>query len=286
MKCPRSKLQEKVAACSSNVFSPSQGIQQAQGEKHPNADLHPTYIVGGISVSHPTAIKFKTAENIVQAAGFASAMGLPLEYHLTVRWSDKSSSHHYELLRKIADWQRYNIGKAVYVWSREAKGGHHSHILLHIPRSLSAKFRKLVVLWLKQSAGSRSLSKGTISFTRHRGMGNPFSHIRNRVRYILKGAGADTRLLIGARKAEQTNIKGKRAGTSQALGVEARRTAGSVLPCGLRQPTEEMLIAARLRDALNAESDVRRTFPKHSCGQEGPNEALIIQLKPATSVVA
>jgi len=219
-----------------------------------------TYIVGGVSVSSRNPIRFDTAENIVQAAGHALALGYPLEYHLTIIWPDNNRSNHQKLLRKIGEWQEYNIGKRVFIWSREAKGGPHSHILLHIPRDRIKKFRKLVRVWLKQILGLRGLPTGTMRMTVHRKIGASFDHIRNRVRYILKGADAETRLFLGCTKSETTYIQGKRAGASQALNRKARRQAGGVLPSGARHPTREMLEAARERDRLKDEARAAGSF--------------------------
>ena len=259
------KLRKKL----DHVHGPSsyrdQGTRGPQAPAAPVSNLqgaHHTYIVGGVSVSSRNPIRFDTAENIVQAAGHALALGYPLEYHLTVKWPDNSGSlaNHYELLRKIGEWQEYNIGKRVFIWSREAKGGPHSHILLHIPRDRIKKFRKLVRIWLKQILGLPGLPAGTMRMTVHRKIGASFDHIRNRVRYILKGADAETRLFLGCTKSETTYIQGKRAGASQALNRKARRQAGGVLPSGARHPTREMLEAARERDRLKDEARAAGSF--------------------------
>ncbi len=82
-----------------------------------------------------------------------------------------------------------------------------------------------------------------------RSHGDPYEHIRNRVRYILKGTDDATRLFLGYDgKKERGFIKGKRVGTSQALGEEARRKAGGVRLSGHRKPTQEMLMAATIRN--------------------------------------
>jgi hypothetical protein len=76
---------------------------------------------------------------------------------------------------------------------RERYGGHHSHIPLCCPRNKKPKLQKLVRKWLKGVLGLWSLSTGTVQFTTHRKIGQSFDHIRNRVRYILKGADIDTK---------------------------------------------------------------------------------------------
>jgi len=235
-----------------------QGNRGIQPSGWPGSNLHDTYIVGGVSVSR-NPIRFDQAENIVQAAGFALSLGYPLEHHLTIKWPDNSGSlaNHYKLLRKIGEWQGYNLSKRVFVWGREATGGHHSHILLHVPRPMKPRLQKLVRKWLKQILGLRSLPPRAVNFTVHRKVGESFDHIRNRVRYILKGADADTRFFFGCEKSETTYIKGKRAGVSQALNRKARLVAGSVLPSGARKPTREMLEAALIRDRWREEQAAR-----------------------------
>lgn len=236
----------------------NKGNRGTQAFGGPVSNLHradDTYIVGGVFLSPRNPIRLDQAENIVQAAGYALTLGCPLEYHLTVKWpaGGRGLADHYELLRKIGEWQEYNIGKRVFVWSREAKGGPHSHILLHVPRDRKPKLQKLVRKWLKPMFGLGSLPTGTIQFTTCRKTGQSFDHIRNRVRYILKGADPDTRHFLGCTKTEPTYIEGKRAGVSQDLNRKARRDAGSVLPSGARKPTKEMLDAAMMRDHLREE---------------------------------
>jgi len=234
-----------------------QGTRGSQAPGGPVANPHraaDTLYVGHLSLSPRNPIRFAAAENIMQAADHALALGYPLEYHLTVKWLDKNRSNHQQLLRKIGKWQDYHIGKRVFVWSREATGGHHSHILLHIPRDRIKKFRKLGRAWLKQILGLRSLPTGTMNLTVHRKIGVSFDHMRNRVRYILKGADADTRLFLGCTRSEWGYVEGKRAGVSQGLGVAARRKAGGVLPSGVRKVTRKMLAAAVMRDRLREEA--------------------------------
>jgi hypothetical protein len=228
----------------------SQGVSAAIGpvSNLQGKNLPPIY-VGGVSESSHNPIRFDQAENIVQAAGYALSIGCPLEFHLTVKWPIEPGDHakayncHKALLINIGEWQEYNIGKRVFVWSRERKGGDHSHILLYCPRNKKPKLQKLVRKWIRELFKLRSLPTGTIQFTTHRKFGCSFDHMRNRVRYILKGADPDTRHFLGCTKAEQTHIKGKRAGVSQDLNRKARCEAGAVQPSGAKKPTREMLEA-------------------------------------------
>jgi hypothetical protein len=214
------------------------------------ANYPPLYIVGGLSANPcPGAIPFNKVENIILAAGHANALGFPLEYHLVVHWLFDDDRHHTFLREKIAEWQGYHVGIGVFVWAKETTSGPHSHFLLHVPRHLADSFRKLARRWIKEVSGVKRLPTGAFSMTRINSHGDPYEHIRNRVRYILKGTDDATRLVLGYDgKTERGFINGKRVGVSQALGEEARRKAGGVRLSGHRKPTQEMLAAATIRD--------------------------------------
>lgn len=245
----QSKLQENIGVCQTPVpvsVPRNREIGEFQGA---NENCHPLYIVRGVSaLSANKPIPFNTAENIIQAAGFASSLGFPLEYQMTVRWPDGGGGDHETLLRKTSEWQRYHIGRPVFVWARETRSGPHSHILLHIPRHLANRFRKRSRLWLKEAFGLRRLPKGTLSTTKLWKSGDPFENTKKRVRYILKGADPDTRRFFGCENLGEGFVEGKRAGISQGLGEAARRKAGGVLLSGNREPTAEMMAAAMVRD--------------------------------------
>lgn len=244
----QSKLQENISVCQTPVLVAVPGNRGGGESQSADGNCPPLYIVveGVSAATSNSPIPFHTAENIVLAAAFAGSLGFPLEYHLTIRWREEDGKDHEFLLRKIAEWQRYNIGFPVFVWARETKSGPHSHILLHIPRHLSNRFRKLARRWLKEAFGLRRLAKGTLSVTRIWSLGDPYENIRNRVRYILKGADPDTRLFLRCKKWETGIVKGKRAGVSQGLGESARRKAGGVLLSGNRKPSQEMLTNRRV----------------------------------------
>ena len=255
------KLRKNSARRSGDVHAHGQGNRGTQAPGWPVSNLQgndSTHIyVGGVSVSPRNPIRFDLAENIVQAAGYALSLGCPLEYHLIVKWPGDGDSYdnRQDLIRRLGEWQEYNFGHRIFVWSRERQGGDHSHILLYCPRDKKPKLEKMVRKWIRGMLGLRSLPKGTIHFRLHRKIGQSFDPIRNRVRYILKGADPDTRHFLGCTKSEPTYITGKRAGVSQDLNRKARREAGSILPSGARKPTREMLEAAEVRDWTKAERE-------------------------------
>lgn len=121
------------------------------------------------------------------------------------------------------------------MWAKEANGGAHSHILLHLPRHKSTALRKTIAKQLKKLTVLRSLPTGTIQCRRISSHGDPFQHMRNRIAYILKNADEHTRQMLGVGKRDLGEIDGKRVGMSQSLNVKARREAGSVLPSGHRR---------------------------------------------------
>ena len=203
------------------------------------------YIVDNVCKAPNLDIPFQTAENIICAAAFARALELPLHHHLTIRWPNESPEYHECLLRRISEWQTNNIGQAAFVWVREAVPGHHSHILLHLARGKGRQFRRLLNKWLKNEFGVTHLQAGTAKCRNLWSSGDPDQNFRRRLRYILKGAGDQTREFFGAvNKGSQGYIIGKRAGVAQSLGVAARREAGAVQLCGLRKCSNEMINAA------------------------------------------
>jgi hypothetical protein len=245
------KLRKNFSVCSRGVHVQAPENQGVPVPGWPISNLHgddrSLIYVGGISVT-PNPIRFDTAENIIQAAGYAQTIDCPLDYHLTIKWllehvtPAQARDYHHILIQKIGEWQKNNFRARIFVWGREAKGGPHSHILLHCPRDKKPKLAKMVTKWLKLMLGLRGLPKGTKQFTQL-WKGEPFDNIRNRVRYILKGADADTRHVLGCRKSEAPYIEGKRAGVYQDLNTKARRLAGSVTPSGARKPTLAMIEA-------------------------------------------
>ena len=229
----QSKLQENSGNNSPSVPSESADNRTSQGPEARKTNSPPLYIVGNVSPTLPF-IPFPHVENLIQAAGFARLIAKPLHHHLCIRWPTGDWRHHADILRQISEWQRYHVGCPVFVWTKEAKGGAHSHILLHLPSHKSRKFRSMITKHLKKLTGLRSLPTGTIQNRRIWAHGDPFTHMRNRVAYILKRADQDTRSILGTKKSDIGRIEGKAVGVSQSLGVEARSNAGSVLPSGHR----------------------------------------------------
>ena len=100
-------------------------------------------------------IKLVSAENVIQAAGYADQVGLPLNRHLTISWEHAQCIGRVQdiqarFLERFSKWTRYHGGVPAYVWSME-KGpvlGYHSHIFCHVPSVLLADFKKMIPRWI------------------------------------------------------------------------------------------------------------------------------------------
>jgi hypothetical protein len=230
----QSKLQENSFADSPSVPTSAADYRASPAPKGRDTDSPRPYIVGDSSSPH-TPIPFHHVENVIQAAAFARTLGLPLFHHLTIRWPNGDWRFHEDILRAVAEWQRYHVGQAAFVWTKEANGYPHSHFLLHLPAEKSLKFRAMVMKKLKRLAGRRSLPAGTVQCRRVWSRGYPLDHMRNRVAYILKRTDEGTRQILGVGKRDFGHIDGKQVGVSQSLGQAARSRQGSVMPSGHRR---------------------------------------------------
>jgi len=192
----------------------------------------------------PNPITFDHAENLVLAAAHARRIGKPLEHHLVINWreQDDAGFHHKVLLNKISEWLTNNIGVAAFIWAKETKPHDHSHFLLHVRPDQRKKLGMMIRKWLKADLGLRHLPPGTMRFTRIEMRHDPDRQIRNRIRYLLKGAEQNTRLFFGCRNYPDIGIvAGKRCGWSQALGHAARQRSGGVVASGHRVIGDEMV---------------------------------------------
>ena len=230
----QSKLREFYGTDSTSVPANSADSRPSAALRGPDTDSPTLYIVGD-SYSPHTPIPFHHIENVIQAAGFARTLGLPLFHHLTINWPNGERHLHDAILRAIAEWQRYHVGQAAFVWVKEAKGGPHTHFLLHLPSDKSLKFRAMVMKKLKSLTGFKSFPTGTVQCRRVWSYGNQLQHMKNRVAYILKRTDEGTRQILGVGKRDFGHIDGKQVGVSQSLGQAARSRHGSVVPSGHRR---------------------------------------------------
>lgn len=193
--------------------------------------------------SHSAFLARDKAENILDAAFHAIALGLPLNRFITIDWQlggVKAQFHKAtaRFLKLAADWLRVQGCKTAHVWVREisSKSGEHVHLLIHVPSKLAKAFAYRQRGWLKR-CGVVTYRKGVI---RSKPVGRSYrhalvgvqggecyaGHLARVLGYMLKTAAPETRRRLGVRHAAPpVRMSGKRAGTSENLGREARKWA-------------------------------------------------------------
>ena len=178
------------------------------------------------------SINLTSAENVIQAAGYADKIGLPLNRHLTISWEHAQSiGRHQDIqgkfLQRYAKWLNYHGGVPAYVWSIEngAALGHHSHILIHVPSALYCEFRKMIPKWIDGEPDQSGATKTYRSTQIRYGFGiNRWNRLKGVVRYILKGVESESAnlLKINPRPDKAGIVFGRRIGTSQNIGRAGR----------------------------------------------------------------
>ena len=172
------------------------------------------------------------AVNIIQAAGYADQVGLPLNRHLTISWEHAQcigwvQEVQGKFLERFSKWTLYHGGVPAYVWSME-KGpvlGYHSHIFCNIPGVLFRPFKRMAPGWIDgepdQSGATKTFKVTTIKY----GAGlRRLNRLKGVTRYILKATNDETTELFGIIQKPQEGgvVVGKRLGTSQNIGRAAR----------------------------------------------------------------
>ncbi len=177
-------------------------------------------------------INLPSAENAIQAVGYADQIGFPLNRHLTVSWEHAQCLGRVQdlqggLLERYSKWIRYHNSGAAYVWSIEngAVLGYHSHIFVHVPRLLLKGFRKRLPQWIggnvDQSGPTKTYAITTIKYG---GGIRRWNRLKGVTRYILKAANDETAEMFNIipRPDKAGVVVGKRIGTSQNIGRKAR----------------------------------------------------------------
>lgn len=187
-------------------------------------------------------IGLAAATNIIEAAGFAFAIELPLNRFVTINWATGGAKAGVNptarFLKAAGDWLSTHDVPRTWVWTREAchHDGEHVHIAMHVPPALGSAFGNRQQAWAK-AAGvqwwlgvikTRPVGKST----RHAYHGIQYGehyadHLWQTVEYILKGTTADTAQAVGLKieRVPGGRLTGKRAGTSANIGESARRSA-------------------------------------------------------------
>lgn len=203
------------------------------------------------------SLSLKQATNIIEAAQFALAIGLPFNRHLTIHWEragitdSRAATATARFIKLASDWIAKRGGQVAWAWVRENgdSKGSHVHILIHVPYRLITGENGAGLhadnTALKQRKGLGNMPRrwlaiitrkpyraGTVRTTR---IGRtacaamsapPVYHVNLAavVGYVLKGVSADVqRALALDRIAAGGRVIGKRAGTSQNVGRAARQ---------------------------------------------------------------
>ena len=179
------------------------------------------------------SINLLAAENVIQAAGYADQIGLPLNRHLTITWElaqcvGRVQDIQTRFLERYAKWVRYHGSNPAYVWVIEngSVWGYHSHIMIHVPSHLYTDFKKMLPRWIDGepdlSGHTRTCMPKPIKY----GFGiNRWNRLKGVVRYILKGVESEAAnlLKINPRPDKAGIVFGRRVGTSENIGQAARK---------------------------------------------------------------
>lgn len=175
-------------------------------------------------------IKPETALRIVEAVQRASAIGLPINRHLTIHWEmsgikdDRAAWATGRYVKLMADWVRKRGGDFAYVWVREDGDvkGSHVHILFHLPLDLN--LNGSTKRWLKRVTDIPPTGMGktkVVAGSAAAAFSDSTYYIMNLAQltaYVLKGVGRDfAEALDIDRHDEGGRITGKRVGISQNL---------------------------------------------------------------------
>ena len=182
------------------------------------------------------SLSLNQATNILEAAQFAAAAGMPFNRHLTIHWQqagvpdERAAWATGRFLKLAGDWIAKRGGRFAWAWAREngSRKGSHIHILLHLPAG--TRIGRMQRRWLRSITG-KTYSASTIKTARIGGTAGaaqaaPAAYGANLtavVRYMLKGASPDAARELGLERLEAGGrIIGKRAATSQNVGRAAR----------------------------------------------------------------
>lgn len=194
-------------------------------------------------------IKLKAALELVEAARWAIAAGVPFNRHLTIHWAlggitDRDASAATgRLVKLIGDWVRKRRGRFAHAWVREMGPlkGSHVHILLHIPKGI--RLGHMTSRWFKSITGKAR--KGAVRTKTIGGMAKAaFSgsdwyedNLAAVVAYLLKGVSVEAGEALGLDSAASGGwIIGKRISISQNLRPAGRGRANPFNPQSGEQP--------------------------------------------------
>lgn len=178
------------------------------------------------------------AVNLIEAAHYATAIGLPFTRMLTIHWQaagvalDGMAAATGRFTDLLAKALARHGSKTAWIWVHEngdGKGGH-CHMLVHIPVDLVKVVQRLRRQWLRRITGTpfRARVVKTDALGRRLGLenGNPALLAENAAEalgYLLKGVTPDAPVAASLKRLEPGGrIIGKRCGTSENIGRKAR----------------------------------------------------------------
>lgn len=179
------------------------------------------------------------ARNLFEAKDFAYVcLRTPLNRLNTINWSlagfdGRIQSANSVFLKHAGDWLRLRGVTIAYLYVHEFKSGClHTHLMIFVPQEYQQEFGYRQRPWLKAAGAPWPNRKGVINTKpvgnpdRYDEAGHLLIHGIRLVEYLCKGADESTHKLFEFRRREfQGEIQGKRSGTSQSIGPQARRIA-------------------------------------------------------------
>lgn len=185
-------------------------------------------------------LSLSQCQNVTDAAWFAVTIGSPLNRFITINWTTAGIADAHcataRYLKRAGDWLSDQGVPRAYCWVREAVGGEHVHILMHVPSAISPAFAKLQRQWLR-SIGAANV-QGVL---RTRPVARSYSapetspdlyrlNLDNVLRYILKGANEKAAHFTDHRRCRSGTVIGRRFSVSTFLNRTARRSWRSHVP--------------------------------------------------------
>lgn len=183
-------------------------------------------------LARSTEIPSAAAETMILSAAFARERGTRLNRFVTIPFKanlcpDRTLVALGRFLKLAGDWLRMKGVIPAYIWVIEnpADADEHVHLLIHVPDDLRSDFARLQRGWIART-GTR-VGKGVIH---SKDIPDNADAITGLLRYMLKGADAETRKMFGIdHRGSQGVVEGKRCGVAQSIGRKARKRHGGVL---------------------------------------------------------
>lgn len=182
---------------------------------------------------HTPWLTAKQAERIIDAAEFATWVGIPLNTTVTIHWAlaggpgkGNWSARQARLFEHIRHWLNRRGGEWAAVWTIEAgeKGKDvHVHFAMHLPSEIEENELRSYLLSQLQAEVNNVLEVRPVQYWD--GDGWIKGGLKGWLRYMLKGLDPkhyDTFSISKKHHNTQGNVFGKRCGMTQNIGLSAR----------------------------------------------------------------